>query len=418
MLRVRLASLVIGVTVLATAPAPAQVPAAPKPPQAPRATAAEPVAHSASVSRGSARLTLDLSDGSKVAISLAGGTISVNDQPVGAYERGGALERAWRSILSKAGDLSSPELVFALRSLPPGTMGPGAGEAIAAITGALPPVSPGALGGHPPDIEALTAIPPVAFDSVNQLAREVAGAVAAQVAAREAARAIRGPGAMPGAAFSVSRLATDVAGLFGTLVALASLGFGALFFVPQRLELVAATVRRSPIRSFFAGLFAQPLLLPALVTLCVGLILTIVGILVVPVAIVAYILAVAAALVGGYLSVALVVGEIYARRRGNGSYTPGWMTYRTLVYGLVGLLAIWAPGVLLRSVPVAGDILLVTALVFTWVMATTGFGAAILSKAGGGWKVGAQARHPEISSEYLWTSTVPARQTEARKGAP
>lgn len=415
MLRVRLVSLVIGVAVLGTASAPAQTPKAPKPPQAPKASPVEAVGHSASVSRGSAKLTVDLSDGSKVTISLAGGTVYVNDAQAGSYQPGGALEQAWRSLLSKAGELSTPQLVFALRSLPP-TLGPGAGEALTAIAGALPSVSPGSLGGQLPDVGALTSGHPVDLDSINQMAQEIASAVAA----RQAARALRGlpaAGAIPGAAFSVSRLATDVAGLFGTLVALASLGFGALFFVPQRLALVAETVRRSPIRSFFAGLFAQPLLLPALVTLCIGLILTIVGILVVPVAIVAYILAVAAALVGGYLSVALVVGEIYARRRGNGNYTPGWMTYRTLVYGLVGLLAIWAPGVLLRSVPVAGDVLLVTALVFTWVMATTGFGAAILSKAGGGWKFGAQARHPEISNEYLWT-TVPARQTEARKGTP
>ncbi len=232
--------------------------------------------------------------------------------------------------------------------------------------------------------------------------------------AREVTR--RTLGGATESAFSVGRIATDVAGLFGTLVALASLGFGALFFVPQRLEVVADTVRRSPIRSFFAGLFAQPLLLPALVTLIIGLILTIVGILVVPVAIIAFILAVAASLVGGYLAVARVVGEIYVRRRAqNGTYTAGWSTYRYLIYGLVGLLLIWAPAVLLRWVPVAGTILLITALVFTWAMVTTGFGATILSKAGTGWAFASRSPRPELSSDYLWTSPVPARPTAARR---
>jgi hypothetical protein len=267
---------------------------------------------------------------------------------------------------------------------------------MAAIAGALPSVDRSALPGPPPDVDALASALPVNLDSVNEMARHA-----------------------PESSFGVARVATDVAGLFGTLVALASLGFGALFFVPQRLEIVADTVRRSPIRSFFAGLFAQPLLLPALVTLVIGLVLTIVGVLVVPVAIIAFVLAVAAALVGGYLAVARVVGEIYARRRvQNGAYTAGWSTFRYLVYGLVGLLMIWAPGVLMRSVPVAGDILLVTALVFTWAMATTGFGATILSKAGGGWKFGAPTSRPEISSEHLWTSPVPVRPTEARRGNP
>ena len=210
----------------------------------------------------------------------------------------------------------------------------------------------------------------------------------------------------------------DVAGLFGTLVALASLGFGALFFVPQRLEVVAATVRKSPIRAFFAGLFAQPLLLPALVTLTIGLVLTVVGVLAIPVAIIGFVLAVAAAFVGGYLAVARVVGEIYVHRRGQAArYTSGWSTYRYLVYGVVGLLLIWAPAILLRWVPAAGMILMITALVFTWVMATTGFGAVILSKAGAGSWALRRPTPPELSSEYLWTTT-PARATEARRGTP
>ena len=394
MLRVNL--LALGAALFGAAPALSQAPAAPQAPQAPAASAAEAVGHSASLSRRAARLVVDLSDGSQVTVSFTGGTVSVNNREVGSYAPGGPLERAWRSVLSQAGPLTTPALVFALRSLPTGALGPGAQEAMAAIAGALPSVDRSALPGPPPDVDALASALPVNLDSVNEMARHA-----------------------PESSFGVARVATDVAGLFGTLVALASLGFGALFFVPNRLEIVADTVRRSPIRSFFAGLFAQPLLLPALVTLVIGLVLTIVGVLVVPVAIVAFVLAVAAALVGGYLAVARVVGEIYARRRvQNGAYTAGWSTFRYMVYGLVGLLMIWAPGVLMRSVPVAGDILLITALVFTWAMATTGFGATILSKAGGGWKFGAPTSRPEISSEHLWTSPVPVRPTEARRGNP
>ena len=394
MLRVNL--LALGAALFGAAPALSQAPAAPQAPQAPAASAVEAVGHSASLSRRAARLVVDLSDGSQVTVSFTGGTVSVNNREVGSYAPGGPLERAWRSVLSQAGPLTTPALVFALRSLPTGALGPGAQEAMAAIAGALPSVDRSALPGPPPDVDALASALPVNLDSVNEMARHA-----------------------PESSFGVARVATDVAGLFGTLVALASLGFGALFFVPNRLEIVADTVRRSPIRSFFAGLFAQPLLLPALVTLVIGLVLTIVGVLVVPVAIVAFVLAVAAALVGGYLAVARVVGEIYARRRvQNGAYTAGWSTFRYMVYGLVGLLMIWAPGVLMRSVPVAGDILLITALVFTWAMATTGFGATLLSKAGGGWKFGAPTSRPEISSEHLWTSPVPVRPTEARRGNP
>ena len=146
-------------------------------------------------------------------------------------------------------------------------------------------------------------------------------------------------------------------------------------------------------------LFAQPLLLPALVTLTIGLVLTVVGVLVIPVAIIGFVLAVAAAFVGGYLAVARIVGEIYVHRRGQaGQYTSGWATYRYLVYGVVGLLLIWAPAILLRWVPAAGTILMITALVFTWAMATTGFGAVILSKGGAGTWALRRPTPPELSS--------------------
>lgn len=406
MLRVNL--LALCAALIGAPPATAQTPAPPKAPPLPQVGTVEPVAHSASFSRRSARLVVDLSSGAKVTVSFAGGIVSLNNQAVGKYAAGGPLEQAFRSLLA-AGDLSSPELVFAVRALPTDGLSPAEREALAAITQAMPAVNRTSLPGPPPDVRALVRAHPATLDSPAEAAQQVA-----ETAQQIMAQRFRGA---PESSFSLGRMATDVAGLFGTLVALASLGFGALFFVPQRLEIVADTVRRSPIRSFFAGLFAQPLLLPALLTLSVGLILTIVGILVVPVAIIAFGLAVAAALVGGYLAVARVIGEIYARRHPqNDAYTSGWTTYRYLVYGLIGLLMIWAPVVLMRSIPVAGEILFITALVFTWAMATTGFGATILSKAGGGWKFGTPPARPEISSEYLWTSPVPARPTEARRG--
>src|SRR3970040_1629806 len=93
----------LGAALLGTAPALGQAPAAPKAPQAPAATAVEAVGHSASLSRGTARLVVDLSDGSAVTISLTGGTVSVNNREVGSYVRGGPFELAWRPVLHKAG---------------------------------------------------------------------------------------------------------------------------------------------------------------------------------------------------------------------------------------------------------------------------------------------------------------------------
>jgi hypothetical protein len=98
MLRVNL--LALGAALFGAAPALSQAPAAPQAPQAPAASAVEAVGHSASLSRRTARLVVDLSDGSAVTISLTGGTVSVNNQEVGSYVPGGPFEHAWRSVLS------------------------------------------------------------------------------------------------------------------------------------------------------------------------------------------------------------------------------------------------------------------------------------------------------------------------------
>ena len=99
-------------------------------------------------------------------------------------------------------------------------------------------------------------------------------------------------------------------------------------------------------------------------------------------------------------------------------YTP----YKNIGMWSADTLYVGASFIRLNALPIRVSLkvklsLLITALVFTWAMATTGFGATILSKAGGGWKFGPPPARPEISSEYLWSSAVPARPTEARKGS-
>jgi hypothetical protein len=373
---------------------------------------AEPVGHSTSISPKVAKLVVDLSDGSQVSIAFSAGAVLINGDSAAAYAAGGPLEHAWRALLVRAGSLSTPQVVLALGALQAPQLGPEAPAVAAAITAALPAVKPKAPAPIP-SLRDLMAGPEINFDSLNRSQPE---------GARPEGQPNRPVRVIPVASFTgprlaLGRLATDVASLFGALVALASLGFGALFFVPHRLEVVAETVRRMPVRSFFAGLFAQPLLLPALVTMVIGLVLTIVGILVVPVAVVAFALAVAAALVGGYLAVARVVGERYAARRApHGTFSPGWTAYRHLVYGLIGLLLIWVPAVLLRWVPVAGIILLVTAAVFTWVMVTTGFGAAILTRAGARPFGLSGERRAQLAPDQIWTAGVPARTESGRSG--
>jgi len=161
------------------------------------------------------------------------------------------------------------------------------------------------------------------------------------------------------------------------------MGLGFMVFAPRQLETVADTVWHSFWRSFLAGLFAQPLLVPAFGMLIVGLALTVVGIVVIPFAILGFVAALVLAAIGGFIAVARTVGEIYLRRKmARGEVVQTWGSYRYIVYGLAGLLAVWLPVVLLGWIPVAGTLLTVSAAVITWILATAGFGATIISRAG------------------------------------
>jgi hypothetical protein len=199
--------------------------------------------------------------------------------------------------------------------------------------------------------------------------------------------------------------------LAATFLSMAFLGLGMLFFAPRQLETVADTVWSSFGRSFLTGLFAQPLVLPVFGMMVVGLALTVVGIVVIPFAIAAFALGLFLAVVGGYVAVARTVGEIYLRRKmARGDAIQTWGTYRYIVYGLLGLMSIWLPAVLLGRVAVAGPIAVVSAATITWVLATAGFGAAILTRGG---VRGTFVRRLDLAltDEQFWTpdSVSPAR---------
>jgi len=221
----------------------------------------------------------------------------------------------------------------------------------------------------------------------------------------------------PTAGSLVGGIAAGAMSLLATFCGLAFMGLGLIFFAPRQLETVADTVWHSFWRSFLAGLFAQPLVLPAFGMMIVGLALTVVGIVVIPFAVVAFAAALVLAAIAGYVAVARTIGEIYLRRKiARGESVATWGTFRYIVYGLSGLMAIWLPAILLGGVPVAGNIATVTAGVTTWMLATAGFGATILSRAG---VRGTFVRRLDmaLTDEQFWTpEAMPVRSRESVRG--
>ena len=167
------------------------------------------------------------------------------------------------------------------------------------------------------------------------------------------------------------------------LLALSVLGFVVVYFFRSRLEVAAGLVRSDTVRSFGVGLAGQLLVLPILLLLVVGIVTW----LVIPV----YALAVALAIPAGYLAVAHAVGEAVEEQR------FGWMerfdnlkgssSYHYVFKGLLFLIAPFAIGSALYllggMLGFVRGLMFFAAGVLTWAAVTTGFGAIILTRAGG-----------------------------------
>jgi len=366
------------------------------------------VAHTVDMSRRQATLGLELANGNKVKISLGRGVLRVNDKSVGRYAPGGPLEQAWRSLLDDAASLPTSGLKTRMAAWKvPGLAGPdlAAKRQVDAALTKLPGIGPDSPRVAQADSDTPDPNPDLTGLG-DQISNQVASQVASAVAAAAQSRQARGELNVSPASRGVGSVSNNVAGLFGMFVALACIAFGLVSFAPRQLEAVTDTIQRSFVRSFFAGLFAQPLLLPVLGMMTVGLILTIVGIIVVPVALIAFALAVALGFVGGYVALARAFGEILLRRRAaDGDVSVGTGPYRASVVGLAGLLAIWLPFALMSWVPAVGWVLLWCAIVFTWIMATAGFGATILSR-GGIRRSFVRPELPGFTGEFGWTGEV------------
>ncbi len=200
--------------------------------------------------------------------------------------------------------------------------------------------------------------------------------------------------------------ATKLAGLAGVLLTLTLLGFGLVLFARPNLETVSDTVSHSVFRSFVTGLLAQVLAVPTFGMMITGLVLSVVGVLLVPFVLIVFPLVLVTAIVGGFLAVLHAMGETHTRRRmASGVMVGSANSYRYLLVGLGGLGLVWLGWIVFGWVPVAGTLILLAAIVATWLLATVGFGAALLSRAGIKPAFAGRYVPPEaLTDEYLWAT--------------
>lgn len=160
------------------------------------------------------------------------------------------------------------------------------------------------------------------------------------------------------------------------------LGVGLLVFGGPTLEVVAQTVDEHFGRSFVVGVLATLGAAPALVLACIGLALTVLGILLIPFVIVASILASAGLVALGFLAAARVAGSSFVGRRTAVSLSERGAAVRALGAGILLFVVLWVGVALLGNVPVVGLFTRLAALGTTWAAVTVGLGATLISRGG------------------------------------
>lgn len=146
------------------------------------------------------------------------------------------------------------------------------------------------------------------------------------------------------------------------------------------LESIAATIRTDFSRAFLFGLLGEIAIVPLFVLTMVALAITIVGILLIPFAAVAYALAVLGALDLGFLAMALLVGD--ASMRGESYVRDPRPIVSHLIAGLSIFLVLWLLAGGAQLMGLAGSVLRLLAFLCTWIAATVGLGATIITRAG------------------------------------
>lgn len=366
---------------------------------------------SSSTSDREASLTFFLSDGSRRVLTLRAGSVLANGERIATYGRDGDVEREFRRLVAWTSTLTPDEAVAATRAWAvEGTFDGQDQAALSALSGQFATLTAGEVVATPAlpsdaDLERASAAVGEAREAAR-LARDEVARIGdhIRVNVRNQIRDNIHVRAEPTASIvaPIGGLASGVLGLGGTFLALCAIAFGASFFGGRQIDVMADTVSTSFARSFFVGLFAQPLLLPLLAALIVGLTITVIGILLVPIAIVAFAATLTAAVVGGYLAVARVAGSAWIKRRRGDAWASPLGLLQSIAWGLAIVLAVWLPAILFGWVPVAGDALLAVAALVTWGLATTGFGAAVLTRGGVRTTFGRRFHPPEIPAATLY----------------
>lgn len=161
------------------------------------------------------------------------------------------------------------------------------------------------------------------------------------------------------------------------LLALLLIGTFVLFYMRDYFTRAVEVVTNETGRALFTGVLAGFATVPAIIALCIGLAITIIGIFLIPIGVGAFLVAVSGIAVLGFLAVAHVAGIAISRK--SKSETPAGEELQYLFTGIIAFSALWIVAAAFTWFPILGSLLRMLAFSVTFVAVATGFGAVILS---------------------------------------
>jgi hypothetical protein len=164
----------------------------------------------------------------------------------------------------------------------------------------------------------------------------------------------------------------------GWLLLATIIGFATVSLAGDKVDIVVNTLRQGVGKSLGSGLLGQLLIVPGAVAVVVLLAVSIVGILIIPLGLIAYIALLFGIGMLGFIAAALLTGSAITGRSKKDE-TPRGAMLRAFLVGAAVYVGLWIVAAAFSWMPLVGALLRSLAAGATFVAMTAGFGAVLLS---------------------------------------
>src|SRR5580704_12872397 len=186
------------------------------------------------------------------------------------------------------------------------------------------------------------------------------------------------------------------------------MGIGVLTFAGDRLDAASLSLSEQFGRSLLFGIIGLLAVIPVGVIIVVLPCITIIGIVVAPLAAIAYVLLVLGVAVLGFTAVAETTGQAFYRKRAH-ALTDRGARLRAVVTGIAIYMGLWVIAAAAGWIPVAGALLHVVASAVTFIALASGFGSVIAARYDARKAARGEMRTPDASSlpGMAWQTPTP-----------